>query len=100
MADIIKVLNLIYDLVIVALGIWAYTKIKRNVLIECVALGFLLFAVSWALIIDGITDPVIIIPIRTIGYIAVIIGMAFQIKGEMIHNPLIKHIHKPENKRK
>ena len=77
--DPVTVLNLIFDLVIFILGLVVY-RAKKNVLSLWVSVAFLLFAISYVLTIAGMGDPVILIPLRALGYISVIVGLMLQRK--------------------
>lgn len=67
--------NLILALAILILGVWAYES-KKESLALYVALGFGLFAISHALTLLGYGDvQAVIIPIRVLGYLAVISGL-------------------------
>jgi len=73
--DPVIVMNLVFDLVIVLLAVYVNGK-KHNVLLLWIALAFGLFAISYVLTILGITDSTILIPLRAVGYLSVIVGLA------------------------
>ena len=77
--DPVTSLNLMFDVIIFLLGLVVY-RTKKNVLSLWVAIAFLLFAISYALTIAGAGDPMILIPLRAIGYICVIVGLILQRK--------------------
>jgi predicted membrane protein len=77
--DPVTVLNLLFDLVIFALGLLVY-KEKKGVLPLWVAVAFLLFAVSYAFTIVGVENAIILIPLRAVGYLSVIVGLILQRK--------------------
>ena len=72
-------MNLVFDIVIFCLGLVVYST-KKVVLSIWVAIAFLLFAISYALTIAGAGVPMILIPLRAIGYICVIVGLILQRK--------------------
>ena len=77
--DPVTALNLLFDLIIFLLGLFVYRE-KKGVLPLWVAVAFLLFAVSYALTIIGVGSSLILIPIRTLGYLSVIVGLILQRK--------------------
>ena len=77
--DPVIVLNLVFDLLIFLLGLVVYSA-KKNTLSLWVAIAFLLFGISYTLTIAGAGDPTILIPLRTLGYICVIVGLILQRK--------------------
>jgi hypothetical protein len=77
--DPVTSLNLVFDIIIFILGLVVYST-KKSLLSLWVAVAFLLFAISYALTIAGAGAPMILIPLRTIGYICVIVGLILQRK--------------------
>ena len=77
--DPVTVLNLLFDLIIFLLGLLVY-KEKKVVLSLWVAVAFFLFAISYALTIAGVGSFLILIPLRTLGYISVIVGLVLHRK--------------------
>ena len=77
--DPVTSLNLVFDIIIFLLGLVVYST-KKSVLALWLAIAFLLFGISYALTIAGAGDPMILIPLRTIGYICVIVGLILQRK--------------------
>lgn len=73
--DPIVATNLILAASILILGVWIYER-RKETLALFVAAGFGLFAVSHALTFLGYGDlQTVIIPIRALGYLAVIAGL-------------------------
>jgi hypothetical protein len=77
--DPVTALNLLFDVVIVLLGSYAYGK-KRVALLLWIALGFCFFAVSYALTILGFGASLILIPLRAVGYLSIIAGLVHYIQ--------------------
>ena len=77
--DPVTTLNLTFDIIIFLLGLVVYGT-KKNVLSLWVAIAFLLFGISYALTVAGAGDPMILLPLRTIGYICLIVGLILQRK--------------------
>jgi len=78
--DPIVVMNLVFDLVILALAIFVRMK-RRIVLILWIAIAFGFFAVSYILTIVGLSSPLILTPVRAVGYLSVIAGLVLQSKS-------------------
>jgi hypothetical protein len=78
--DPVTSLNLLFDVIIFLLGLFVYKEKKKGVLPLWVAVAFLLFAVSYVLTIIGVGSSLILIPIRTLGYISVIVGLILSTK--------------------
>jgi len=72
--DPVALLNLLFDLIIVVLGIVVYTK-RKGILLMWVSIAFLFFAISYVLVILGVTDSMVLIPLRSVGYLSVIAGI-------------------------
>jgi len=72
--DPVVLMNLLFDLIIVILGIAVYTK-KKDILLMWVSIAFLFFALSYVLVVLGVTDSMVLIPLRAIGYLSVIAGI-------------------------
>ncbi|HUK50205.1 MAG TPA: hypothetical protein VLV18_04150 [Terriglobales bacterium] len=72
--DPVVLMNLLFDLIIVILGIAVYTK-KKGILLMWVSIAFLFFALSYVLVVLGVTDSMVLIPLRAIGYLSVIAGI-------------------------
>jgi len=77
--DPVTVLNLLFDLVIFILGLVVY-KGRKSMLSLWVAVAFLFFAISYVLTLVGAGNPMILIPLRTLGYVLVIVGLILQRK--------------------
>ena len=85
--DPVAATNLILALGILILGVWAYER-KKESLALYVALGFGLFAISHALSLLGYGDvQAVIIPIRVLGYLAVISGLLFLLLLRTVRAP-------------
>lgn len=70
------VLNLIFGVIILILGLWVY-RLKKMMLALYVAFGFALFAISHLAILLGTpSSDISIIIIRSLGYLVVIYGLA------------------------
>ena len=67
-------MNLLFDVVIVLLSAYAYSK-KRGTLLVWIAAAFCFFGASYVLTILGLGDPLILIPLRTFGYLSIIAGV-------------------------
>lgn len=76
--DPVIAMNLLFDVVIILLGSYAYGK-KRVALLLWITLGFSLFAVSYVLTILGFGSSVLI-PLRAVGYLSIIVGLVHYIK--------------------
>lgn len=72
--DPVIVMNLLFDLAILILGIFVYNE-RKAVLALWVAIGFCFFATSYALTILGLGDSLILIPLRALGYLSIIAGL-------------------------
>lgn len=73
--DPITVLNLTFDLIILALGAVAYFKAKTGVG-GLIGLGFAFFAASYILTILGYgSATLLLLPLRVIGYASVIAAL-------------------------
>ena len=68
-------MNLVFDVVIVLLSIYAYEK-KKGVLLLWISVAFSFFAVSYVLTILGLANSLFLIPLRAVGYLSVIAGLA------------------------
>ena len=67
-------LNLLFDVVILLLSAFAYGK-KRGTLLLWITVAFCFFAVSYVLTILGWGGSLILIPLRTVGYLSIIAGL-------------------------
>jgi hypothetical protein len=77
--DPVVVMNLIFGLAILCLGILVYAK-RKNVMGIYVAAGFGLFAESHLITLLGYgTLSAVILPLRALGYIFVIIGLCLHL---------------------
>ncbi len=78
--DPVTVMNLIFDLVILCLGVFAYVKMK-GVAGLVVGVGFGFFAVSYIITILGFGSlTTVLVPLRVIGYLSVIAGLYLYLK--------------------
>jgi hypothetical protein len=70
-------MNLIFDLIILCLGVLAYEKTKRKSAIGlCIGIGFAFFAISYVITILGYGSVnAVLIPLRVLGYLSVIVGL-------------------------
>ncbi|HYB84870.1 MAG TPA: hypothetical protein VED86_06030 [archaeon] len=73
--DPIAVMNLAFDLVIVVLSACAYGK-KRSTILLWITVAFCFFAASYVLSILGFGVSLILIPLRAVGYLSIIAGLA------------------------
>ena len=73
--DPVIVMNLVFDVVILLLAVYVYGK-KHGVLLPWIAVAFGLFGVSYVLTILGVSSSLILIPLRALGYLCVIAGIA------------------------
>lgn len=74
--SLITIMNLIFDLIILCLGLFAYAKMKKKQAIgACIGIGFGFFAVSYILTIFGYGSNTVLIPLRVLGYLSVIVGL-------------------------
>jgi hypothetical protein len=64
----------VFDVVIVLLAAYAYVK-NGGVLPVWIAVGFCFFAISYILTILGFGSSLILIPLRTVGYLSIIAGL-------------------------
>ena len=67
-------LNLTFDVVIALLALFFNQK-SKNALGLWVAAGFALFADSYLLTTADITSSWVLVPIRTVGYLSVVLGL-------------------------
>ena len=72
-------MNLLFDVVIVSLGFYAYSK-KRGAPLLWIALGFCFFAISYVLTILGFGASLILIPLRAVGYLSIMAGLVHYIQ--------------------
>ena len=78
--DPVAFTNLLFDLVILCLGIYAYNR-KKGAIGLYVGAAFGLFAISYALTILGYGSAVaVLIPLRILGYLFVIIGLILLVR--------------------
>ncbi|SCG86676.1 hypothetical protein [Methanobacterium congolense] len=79
--DPVSVLNLLFCILIVILGYWAYRQ-KENVVALYIGLGFGLFGISHiAVLLGSQSSEISLLVVRTLGYLVVIFAMyktAFQ----------------------
>jgi len=68
-------MNLVFDVVIVSLSGYAYSK-KKGILLMWITIAFCFFAASYVLTIIGLANPLVIVPLRAFGYLSVIAGVA------------------------
>lgn len=80
--DPIVILNLVFDLVILCLASFAYTRgrERKDVLTLWIAVGFFFFAISYVLTILALGPAVILIPLRALGYLSIIAGLYLHLK--------------------
>lgn len=80
--DPVVALNLLFDVIIVLVGAYAYGR-KRGTLLLWVTVAFCFFAASYVLSIVGIGSSLILIPLRAIGYLSIIAGLVLHyIQGQ------------------
>jgi hypothetical protein len=73
--DTLTALNLVFCVVIVALGYWAYRK-KGNIMAIYIALAFGLFGISHlAILLGAKSSEISLWVIRALGYIVVILAL-------------------------
>ena len=74
--DHTTLMNFIFGVIIVILGLWVF-KLKKYTLALYVALGFGLFAISWLEILLEATNSnnISIILIRALGYLVIIFAL-------------------------
>lgn len=77
--DPVVALNLVFDVIIILLGAYAYSK-KKGTLPLWVTIGFCFFAASYVLTILGVTSSLILIPLRAVGYLSIIAGLALHVQ--------------------
>jgi hypothetical protein len=79
--DPVSVLNLLFCILIVILGYWAYRQ-KENVVALYIGLGFGLFGISHiAVLLGSQSSEISLLVVRSLGYLVVIFAMykaAFQ----------------------
>lgn len=74
--DPITIMNLIFDLIILCLGIFAYKKLKNGTAGLTIGIGFAFFAISYVITILGYGSiTTVLIPLRVLGYLSIICGM-------------------------
>jgi len=65
----------LFDVIIVVLAIFTYLH-RKGALVMWVGTAFFFFvALSYALTILGMSSSLILIPLRTLGYLSVIVGL-------------------------
>ncbi len=72
--DPVVLLNLTFDVVIVLLGVFVHQR-KKNQFALWVAVAFALFGISYVLTIAEVTSSWVLVPIRTLGYLSVVLGL-------------------------
>lgn len=73
--DPVTVMNLVFDLIILCLGVYSYKKVKGSAG-SVVGIGFGFFAISYVITILGFGSvTAALIPLRILGYLSVIGGM-------------------------
>ena len=72
-------MNLLFDLVILALSFMAY-KERKSPLLLWLGIAFCLFAVSYVLTILGVASTLALVPLRAVGYLSVIAGLVLDRK--------------------
>jgi hypothetical protein len=78
--DPVTLLNLIFDLIILCLGVFAYVKIKGTAGLV-IGIGFAFFAISYVITILGYGSlTTVLVPLRVIGYLSVIGGLYLYLK--------------------
>jgi len=78
--DPVTVMNLIFDLIILCLGVFAYMRMKGKAGLV-VGLGFAFFAVSYIITLLGYGSmTTVLIPLRVLGYLSVIGGLYLYLK--------------------
>jgi hypothetical protein len=78
--DPVAITNLVFDLVILCLGIYAYNR-KKSVIGLYVGAAFGLFAISYVTTILGYgSATAVLVPLRILGYLCVIIGLILLIR--------------------
>ena len=73
--DPTTVMNLAFDMVIVLLSAYAYGK-KRGTILLWITVAFCFFAASYVFSILGFGISLILIPLRAVGYLSIIAGVA------------------------
>lgn len=74
--DPIVVLNLVFDLIILGLGLYAYARVRLTGA-ALIGVGFGFYAISYILTILGYgSSTLLLLPIRVLGYLSVIAGLA------------------------
>lgn len=68
-------MNLAFDLVIILVSAYAYCK-KRGTILLWITFAFCFFAASYVLSILGFGVSLILIPLRAVGYLSIIAGVA------------------------
>lgn len=68
-------MNLIFTLIIILLGLWVFKR-KTYVLALYIALGFVMFAISWLEILSGMSSNNISITLlNALGYLVIIFAL-------------------------
>ncbi len=71
----VSLLNLIFCIIIVVLGYWAYRK-RENIIAVYIAIAFALFGISHlALLLGSQSSEVSLLVVRTLGYLVVIFAL-------------------------
>jgi len=82
--DTVAFTNLVFDFVILCLGVYAYNR-KKGVIGLYVGAAFGLFAISYVITLLGYGSTVaVLIPLRILGYIFVIIGLILLTRRALI----------------
>jgi CHASE2 domain-containing sensor protein len=71
----VSLLNLIFCIIIIVLGYWAYRK-RENIIAVYIAIAFALFGISHlALLLGSQSSEVSLLVVRTLGYLVVIFAL-------------------------
>jgi hypothetical protein len=82
--DPVAFTNIVFDLVILCLGVYAY-NIKKGIIGLYVGAAFGLFAISYAMTILGYGNATtVLISVRVLGYLTVIVGLILLTRRMMI----------------
>ena len=73
--DPVVAMNLVFDVVIILLSAYAYGK-KRGTLLLWITVAFCFFASSYVLTVLVVGGSLILIPLRAVGYLSIIAGVA------------------------
>ncbi len=76
--DLVSVVNLVFDILILAAGLWMYTK-SKNTMPFYIGVAFAFFSVSYIITLAGLATVLAlpIVVIRAAGYLLILFGLLY-----------------------